>query len=76
MSSTEYSHSDEKNMSTSKEVPGPTENTTFPEEGTVSRSQGWNERLTYLKWMFTTKAGWLGDYVSPPCPVIMLVNRR
>lgn len=69
MSSAEYAHSDEKNMSTSKETPDPTENSTFPEEGTVGKSHGWQAKLAYLKWMFTTKAGWLGDYVSLVRPV-------
>jgi len=64
MSSAEYAQSDEKNMSTLKEIPEPTENATFPEAGTVGRFRGWGEKLTYLKWMFTTKAGWFGDYVS------------
>ena len=64
MSSAEYAHSDEKNMSTSKVNPEPVENSTFPEEGNVGKSQQWKEKLTYLKWMFTTKEGWLGDYVS------------
>ncbi len=22
--------------------------------------------IAYLKWYFTTRAGWLGDYVRPP----------
>ncbi len=75
MSSVEYTHSDEKNMSTSKEIPDSVENTTFPEEGQVGSSHGWRAKLTYLKWMVTTKAGWLGDYVSP-LPSVLGSGRR
>jgi hypothetical protein len=65
MTSVEYAPSDEKNVSTSKEILEATENATFPEEGTVGRFHGLHEQLKYLKWTFTTKAGWFGDYVSP-----------
>jgi hypothetical protein len=35
-----------------------------PEEGVMV--ERWKGKLTYLKWYFTSKAGWLGDYVSQP----------
>jgi hypothetical protein len=56
-------HSDEKNISSSKEIPHPVEGSPPPEELTTVDGR-WNGRLTYLKWYFTSKAGWLGDYVS------------
>lgn len=56
-----YADTDEKNMSSSKEAPDSVETSTSPEEETVVN--GLKERLAYLKWYFTSKAGWLGDYV-------------
>ncbi|OIW29743.1 purine permease [Coniochaeta ligniaria NRRL 30616] len=65
-------------MSTSKETPDSVVNSTFPEEGAVGKYHGWQARLTYLKWMFTTKAGWLGDYdyLYLVTPNIWPLNRK
>lgn len=57
--------SDEKHTA-SKEVWETAGTSTQPEESEVTSATTWQAKLTYLKWYFTSKQGWLGDYVSPP----------
>jgi hypothetical protein len=51
---------DKKELDMANE-PLPADTTLGTEE---TADQSWREKLAYLKWCFTTKEGWFGDYVS------------